>query len=406
MTTTDRPTLRRGFWLIATSFLITMAFTTLPTPLWPLYQQANQMSTSSITIAFSAYAVGVLISLFLGGHVSDWVGRRPIMLTAVLAEIVAAVIFVTSTALPALLVARLISGLGIGLITATATAYLVDLHGLIDPDRRPLLADHVATAANLGGLGIGPIIAGILAGLLPRPLSLVYLIFIALLVAAMIMVVLAPETVRRTTRHYRPQRVSVPSGARARYLLLGLTGFVAFALFGLFSSLGPKILGGSLGLHATAITGTVSGAVFLLAVGSQLIFGAVGRDRQIGWGLGGLGVAFALLLISGVAGSVIAFLTGAAIGGVGAGLAFKGAMASARDLAEPAVRAEAIAGMFLAAYLGLVVPVVGLGIATHAVSLDTGLAGLSASMVIVAALAALGLRGTRTRRSLKQTQPR
>ncbi|SDS70712.1 MFS transporter [Microlunatus soli] len=393
--TITRAASRRGFWLIAIAFLITMAFTTLPTPLWPLYQQANGMSTSSVTIAFSAYAVGVLISLFLGGHVSDWVGRRPIMVAAVLAEIVAAVIFVTSTALPALLVARLISGFGIGLITATATAYLVDLHGRADADRHPLLADHVATAANLGGLGLGPIVAGILAGLLPRPLSMVYLIFIALLIIAVPMIMIAPETVSRSRRRYRPQRVSVPGGARSRYLLLGLTGFVAFALFGLFSALGPKILGSSLGLHATAITGAVSGAVFLLAVISQLVLGFVDRARQVGFGLVGLAVAFALLLTSGATGSVIAFLAGAAVGGVGAGLAFKGAMASARELAEPAVRAEAIAGMFLAAYLGLVVPVVGLGVATHAVSLDTGLAGLSVLMVLITASVLLGLGRTR-----------
>lgn len=392
MTTLTAKSARRGFWLLATAFGITMAFTTLPTPLWPLYQQINRMSTSSVTIAFSAYAVGVLISLFLGGHISDWVGRRPIMLAAVLSEVVAAVIFVSSTALPALLVARLISGLGIGLITATATAFLVDLYGGFGPDHRSLLADHVATAANLGGLGIGPIIAGVTAGLLPHPVRTVYVIFIALLVGAVIMILIVPETVTRHSRRYRPQHISVPRRARSRYLLLGLTGFVAFALFGLFSSLGPKILGTSLGLHATAITGTVSGVVFLVAVASQLIFGRVAPDRQVGWGLGALAAAFALLLISGLTGSIIAFLTGAVLGGVGAGLAFKGSIASARDLAEPAVRAEAIAGMFLAAYLGLVVPVVGLGIATHLVSLDTGLAGLSAALLIVIAATAFGLR--------------
>lgn len=380
-----------AFWLVAAGFAVSMAFTTLPTPLWPLYQRSDGLSTASVTVAFSAYAVGVLVSLFLGGHLSDWMGRRTVLVPAVLAEVVSAVIFISWHGLAALLVARFVSGLGIGLVTATATAYLMDLWSRARPDGGPRVADQVATAANLGGLGLGPIISGVFARRLPGPLITGYLVVGVLLVLTVIMLGFVPETVRTEHRPYRPQRVSVPADARGRYLLLGVAGFVSFALFGLFSALAPKILGSSLGIRSTVITGLVSGMVFLLAVVAQLLSGGLATARQVGWGLVALGLGFALLLTSGLTGTVVTFLAGAAAGGIGSGLTFKGTIASAREMAADEVRGEAIAGMFLAAYLGLVIPVVGLGVASGMVSLDAALAGFSAVALVVLALVAFGL---------------
>jgi MFS family permease len=379
---------------VAIAFAISMAFTTLPTPLWPLYEHSDGLSTTSVTLAFSAYAIGVLISLFLGGHLSDWMGRRTILIPAIVAEAISAVIFIVWHPLPGLFVARLLSGLAIGLVTATATAALVDLHGR-SGDGHPRRADQLATAANLGGLGLGPIISGFVARWLPAPLITGYAIFLGLLIVAAILVLLTPETVEIHRRRYRPQRVSVPQHARSRYLLLGVTGFISFALFGLFTSLSSKILASALGVTSLVISGLVSGLVFLLAVVAQLFSGGLSNSRQVQLGLAALAVGFALLLISGLGSWFAPFLAGAVFGGIGAGLAFRGAMAGARELADAAVRGEVIAGIFLAAYLGLVVPIVGLGIATHVISLETGLAGFSAVLLVILALTALGLRRTR-----------
>lgn len=382
-----------GFRMMAIAFAISMAFTTLPTPLWPLYEQSDGLSTASVTFAFSAYAIGVLISLFLGGHLSDWMGRRTILVPAIIAEAVSAVIFMVWHPLPGLLVARLLSGLAIGLVTATATASLVDLHSR-SGDTGSRRADQVSTAANLGGLGLGPIISGMLADWLPAPLITGYAIFLGLLIVAVILVRLTPETVATQRRPYRPQRVSVPPQARSRYLLLGLTSSISFALFGLFSSLSSKILQSALGVTSPAISGLVSGLVFLLAVVAQLFSGRLSDRRQVGLGLGALALGFVVLLISGLGSWFVPFLAGAVFGGIGAGLAFRGAMAGARGLADAAVRGEVIAGIFLAAYLGLVIPIVGLGVATHVMSLETGLAGFSAVLLIVLALTALALQRT------------
>ncbi len=124
---------RAGFWLVAAAFLATMAFSTVPAPLYPLYQAADGFSTFTVTVVFAAYAVGVALALVLAGHVSDWLGRRRVLLPALALELAAAALFLSGTGLTTLLVARFVSGLGVGMLTATATAHLAELHAAHRP---------------------------------------------------------------------------------------------------------------------------------------------------------------------------------------------------------------------------------------------------------------------------------
>src|SRR6266545_3396920 len=93
--------------------------------------------------AFFGYALAVAASLFLAGHLSDWHGRRRILMPALALELLAAVVFLVWPSLPGLLLARVLSGLGVGAVTATATAWLAEL-GPAGSRRAQL----VATVAN------------------------------------------------------------------------------------------------------------------------------------------------------------------------------------------------------------------------------------------------------------------
>jgi len=76
-------------------------------------------------------------------------------------------------------------------------------------------------------------------------------------------------------------------------------------------------------------------------------------------------------------------LAGGALGGAGAGAVFKGAISTVMEIAPEQSRGEALAGLFLAAYLGLAVPVIALGSATQAFSARTALLGFSALLAVV-----------------------
>src|SRR6201993_5394799 len=116
MTCSHSITARRrvGFWIVALGFTIAMAFTTVPTPLWSLYAQRDRFSSLTVTVAFAVYAVAVAVSLFLAGHMSDWYGRRRVLVPAIALELAAAAVFLASPSLPGVLVARVLSGLGVG----------------------------------------------------------------------------------------------------------------------------------------------------------------------------------------------------------------------------------------------------------------------------------------------------
>jgi len=75
--------------------------------------------------------------------------------------------------------------------------------------------------------------------------------------------------------------------------------------------------------------------------------------------------------------SLVFFITGGMALGAGGGAIFKGAVATVISVAPASGRAEALAGLFLAGYLGLSVPVVGAGVALQHVSPRVTLLGFA-----------------------------
>src|SRR5262249_14407379 len=91
---------RRGsFWAITFAFLSLTALSTAPSPLYRLYAQHDRFSSFTITIVYAVYVVGVVVSLILAGHISDWYGRRIVLVAALALAIAAAIVFIASKSL-------------------------------------------------------------------------------------------------------------------------------------------------------------------------------------------------------------------------------------------------------------------------------------------------------------------
>ncbi len=379
---------------MAGTFLVAMAFSVVPTPLWTLYQARDAFSTFAITIAFAAYAVGVLVSLFLVGHLSDRVGRRTILLPAIALELVAAVLFIVWNTLPGLIVARVVSGLGIGMITATATAFILELHSHAHPGSDRSRSDVVSTAANLGGLGFGAVAAGVLAQFVGQPLVTPFVVFLILLALAAIAIAFVPETVAASGERvaYRPQRIRVPATSRMLYFAAAVVAFGAFSFFGLATALAPAFVAGDLRVTSQAIGGLVVFLAFASAVGTQLVVRSARQGTQVTIGIVLLVLGLAALTAGVWSASLALFIVGGMFAGGGAGVLFKTALLEGSKLAEPQFRGEALAGIFLFSYAGLIVPVVGLGIATLFLPIATALlafAALTALVVIIGGIAVI-----------------
>ncbi|AGL13641.1 hypothetical protein L083_0131 [Actinoplanes sp. N902-109] len=371
-----------------------MAYSTVPTPLWSLYQRRDGFSTFAVTVAFAAYAVGVVISLFLAGHLGDTLGRRRILLPAVGLEMVSAVVFLVWPELPGLIVARVISGLGIGLLTATITAHILDLHLTARPGADPARGQVVSTAANLGGFGVGALTSGVLARWVAGPLVTPYVVFLVLLTLALIGVALVPETAKvpAVRPAYRPQRVRVPHHARGRFFLAGGIAFAAFAVLGLFTSLAPVFVAGQLHITSRATAGLVVFVTFTVGALAQIAVRPL--DVRVKVTVGAVllvaGITVLTLVVTQV-GALGWFFVGGVLSGAGAGPLFMAALAVAGAMADPANRGEVLAGIFLIGYLGLTVPVVGIGVATLSVSLSAALVGFAAVIIAIALATALPL---------------
>jgi MFS family permease len=348
-----------AFWLLALVLGVTMLGTTLPTPLYVIYQDRWHFSAAMVTVTFAVYAAAVIATLLLAGRSSDLAGRRPVLAVALGASALSTVVFILAPGLGALIAARIVSGLSAGLMTGTATATLTELI----PASASRRASLVATAANMAGLGLGPLVAGLFAQYAPHPTTLVFEVYLAVLAVAGLTLLLVPETVPRRSRPtLRFAGLGLPERGRGEFIAAGVAAFSAFALLGLFSSLVPGFIAGQLHEGNHAVQGAV--VFLLLAVGTvtQVALSRFSSRRVVVAGLG-LFLAGLALIVAGLAQSGMAlFLAGTVTGGVAVGAIFLGSLATANRLAPAERRGQAISAFFVACYAGLIIPVVGVGV--------------------------------------------
>src|ERR1700712_2580206 len=114
-----------GIAIISSVFVAFLAASSAPTPLYAIYQAEWGFSAITTTVVFATYAVAVLLSLLTLGRLSDHLGRRPVLLTAIAVQALAMVILTTADGVPALLVGRVVGGLSTGAAVAAGGAWML-----------------------------------------------------------------------------------------------------------------------------------------------------------------------------------------------------------------------------------------------------------------------------------------
>ncbi|MDI2124817.1 MFS transporter [Yinghuangia seranimata] len=362
-------------------FAVCMIGTTLPTPLYGLYQEKFGFSELTVTVVYAVYAAGVIGMLLLAGNASDAVGRRPVLLAGLGFAAVSAVCFLAATGLDWLYAGRLLSGLSAGLFTGAATAYVIELA----PHGGGSRATFVATAANMGGLGCGPLLAGLLAQYARWPLYLPFIVHLGMLACSAAALLWLPETVRdrQPLRTVRPQRPALPPSVRPVFAPAAIASFVGFALFGVFTSVSPAFLAESLDVHNHAVTGLVVALAFFASTAGQWAVGRVGVVLSLPVGCAALLAGLALLAGALAWDLLPLIILSALIGGGGQGLSFRGAMSAVADATTPDRRAAVISALFVVAYTGISIPVIGVGLLVSPIGLE------GAGLVFIACMALL-----------------
>ncbi|MEV7189080.1 MFS transporter [Kitasatospora sp. NPDC093102] len=397
---TDRRTARPGgvarvgHLVAAAAFAVCMAGTTLPTPLYGLYQEKLGFSELTVTVVFAVYAFGVIGVLLLIGNVSDAVGRRPVLLCGLGCSAASAAVFLAADTVALLCLGRLLSGFSAGLFTGTGTAYVLELA----PPGRRARAGFVATAANIGGLGCGPLLSGLLSQYAPYPLVLPFAVHLGLLAASFGLTLLLPETVAgaRPLRTARPNRPTLPPEVRRVFVPAGIAAFAGFSLLGLFTSVSPAFLAVDLGVHNRAVVGLVVFTVFFASTLGQLLVPRLGSARAIPLGCLVLIAGLALLAASLAREALLLLVLSALVGGAGQGVGLRGAVGEVAAAAPAEHRGGALSSLFVVAYFGISIPVIGVGLLAGRLGLtDAGLAFAACMAVLAAASGAYLLRQAR-----------
>jgi len=379
-----------AFYLQASITISFLAGSSAPTPLYPLYQSAWGFSPVTVTLIFGVYAIAVLSALVVTGRLSDYVGRRPVLMAAVAVQVLTMLMFAHADGLGALLIARVLQGLSTGAAVAALGA------GMLDLDKtRGAVANAVAPPM---GTALGAIAAGLMVHYLPAPTHLVYYVLALVFVVQGLGVMLMTESMPSrpgALASLKPQ-FTLPAATRDPMLRATPILIAAWALAGFYASLGPALVHSNFGLDSSLLGGI---ALFVLAAsGATAVLLLQGQDagRMMSFGASALLAGVAIADLSLFYHSITAFFIGTALAGMGFGGGFQGAVRSIVPFAAGGERAGVLSVIFVVAYLAMGLPAVGAGylVARHGDILGTAREFEAAVM----ALGALALMGALTRR--------
>ncbi|WP_062200683.1 MFS transporter [Demequina salsinemoris] len=377
-------TLPASGWSLAASayvLAVVMMGTTMPTPLYPLLEDRFAFGNATTTVLYAIYAAGVIASLVLFGSLSDAVGRRPMLLAGLGLSLASAGVFFGGDALGMLFVGRVLSGLAAGILTATGTVVVLENAR----EGKARLAASLATASNIGGLGLGMLMAGAVAQVSSAPLRAPFVVHSLLLVLGIVALWQVRERGGRADAPRGLRLPRLPPAVRGLFATASVGAVAGFAVSGIFAALLPNFMSSVLGVSAPALMGFVTFLFFGASATAQIALKRYGDVALVR--LGGASLAVSTLLLVGalLAASLPLFLASSALGGVGQGLLFMAGMRALTGAAPPESRTQVTTSYFLVAYLSISVPVIAAGALSTVVGLTvTGL-------VFAVALGALAL---------------
>ncbi|MGW2791741.1 MFS transporter [Streptomyces sp. NPDC001251] len=379
-------------WLAAWPVTAVFILSNAATPLYVLWQRDIGFSKGTLTVIFAFYIVGLLGSLLVSGVVSDRIGRKPVLLPALGLAVAACVIFATASSVPALIVARLFTGIAVGAVVSAGMAAVTDVAG----QARKRLAALLASCAMVFGAGLGPLLAGVLSETLPGPTVTVFVVEIVLLATAILAVLRMP--VRRPVAPPKGAWVRVPGVPRGNGIQLAL-GIAVFApgitATSFVLSLGPSLLSGLLGTTSRVVAGAMAFAMFLAATGVQFAVQKLRRRVILITGAVSTTLSMATLAIAVHTSSVPVLIASALLAGAGQGMGQLGGLSLLNSTVPPQRLAEANAALNVGGYILAGILPVSAGYLSDAVGLTNGatvFAGVLMGLAVIGAAVVVGTR--------------
>lgn len=335
------------------------------TPLYHLYQASMHLTPFWITIVFSSYVASLLTALLTVGGLSDYVGRRPVILVALLLNASAMILFSEAQGVGQLILARMVQGLSVGVGTTALGAAILDTNRARGPLLNSVTAFLGMTAGSLG--------AAALITFASDPLHRVYEILLGLTALLIVLLYVMPESSTRKEGALASLRLQVRVPPQSRAILARLTpaNVAAWALGGLYLSLMPTVVATAMGIASPWVGGVVVAALMLTAAIAVATFRNWPVRRLIVMSTSTLGLGVAITMIGIQQQQVAALLAGTMIAGAGFGSTFSGTLRALLPTAEPHQRAGLLSAFYLQSYLAFALPAVVAGLSVPYTGLAT-----------------------------------
>jgi len=374
---------RSSLWFLAITLLSFLAASTAPTPLYHLYQEQLQFSATVLTLIFAVYALSLLAALLTVGSLSDHLGRKPVIFTAILLNGLAMLLFIYASSVEWLISARVLQGFATGMATAVLSATLLDT----DRQHGPL----INSVAPLLGMALGGMGCGLLAEFAPAPLQLTYWLLLALFVLQGVYVWRLPESVAPQAGAWASLRptLHVPMQARSTLWRVLPLNTATWALGGFYASLAPSLVRTATGSTSNLIGGAT--VAVLTVTGAMMIFTLRQRPAAQALRLGAslLPMGVILILLGVHSASLPWFFFGTLVAGCGFGSGFLGAVRSLVPLALAHERAGLMAAYYVLSYLAFCLPAMLAGHFSHLCGLVLTTDGYGAVLIGLAVAALL-----------------
>jgi Na+/melibiose symporter-like transporter len=362
--------------------MLIAASSSAATPLYRLYQESMHLTPLWITIVFAVYVASLLAALLTVGGLSDYVGRRPVILAALLLNAAAMVLFAEARDVGQLILARAVQGLCVGTGTTALGAAILDTNRA----RGSLLNSVTAFL----GMTAGALGAAALITFAPDPLHMIYEVLLGLTALMIALLWAMPESAVRKTgalASLRPH-ISVPRQSRSILVRLTPASVATWALGGLYLSLMPTVVATVMGVHSPWVGGLVVSTLMLTAAVAVATLRDWPARRLILTGTSTLSLGVAVSMFGIQQQQVAALLAGTVIAGAGFGTTFSGTLRALLPAAEPNQRAGLLSAFYLQSYLAFSLPAVAAGLSVPLIGLSTA-AYLYGAVIILLAVISL-----------------
>jgi MFS family permease len=387
-----RPVSRSITAAYATVTAITFsAVSAAPTPIYRFYRETLGLTPFTITLIFATYSFTMIATFLTVARLSDFVGRKPMMLLGLGLNAVALLLFLIAQSAETLVLARAIQGVATGVALATLGALIVDT--------APHWAATLNSVTAFMGLALGALISGVFVAFAPWPTHLVYALLLGVTLAEMVILAWIVETTSRKAGAWsgiRP-KLAVPKAAAAAMARLFPLTLSAWALGGFYLSLMPSLVIEATGIRSPLVGAAVVAALMVSGGLSSLATRGLDAGKTVRASAALLAIGIVLTLFAIAAGSPVGMFVGTIVAGLGFGASYGASLRVLLPLASSHERAGLLSAYFVESYLAFALAAIAAGLAAPRFGLVTT-ALFYGSALALSALVTLAIETAAVRR--------